>query len=57
MLCHKDGRFMDRVYHESLKFSKLDCTSKPYHRQGLTAKRKSASKEVVRNIEIELVRG
>ena len=27
------------------------------HKQGLTAKRKSASKKVVRNIEIELVGG
>ena len=46
MLCHKDGRFMDRVYHES-------C-----HTVGkallLIGKRKSASKKVVR---IELVRG
>ena len=27
------------------------------HRQGLTGKTKSASKKVVRNIEIELIRG
>ena len=35
----------------------VDSIVQVSHRQGLTAKRKSAGKKVVRNIEIELVCG
>ena len=47
MLCHKDGRLMDRVYHES-------C-----HTVGKVLQQKESRqvKKVVQNTEIELVGG